>query len=39
MDKLYGLTISNWMIWVTMAAFIIAYFVVIEILNKKEDKE
>lgn len=38
MSSFLGLSASNWMIWVTMAIFIVAYFAVTEMLNKKEDE-
>jgi len=39
MEKFLGLSTANWMIWVTMVVFIIGYFIVAEILNKREDKK
>jgi hypothetical protein len=32
-----GLAISNWMIWVAMILFIIAYFAVTEPMNRREE--
>ncbi len=33
-----GLAVSNWMIWVVMVVFIIAYFAVTETINRREDR-
>ena len=33
-----GLAVSNWMIWVVMVVFIVAYFAVTEAINRREDK-
>ncbi len=32
-----GLSVSNWMIWVTMILFILIYFVVTERMNRREE--
>ena len=34
-----GLALSNWMIWIVMILFIVAYFLVAEGMNKREDEE
>lgn len=39
MGTFLGLSASNWFIWITMAVFIIAYFVVTEAITKKEEKK
>lgn len=39
MNTILGLGISNWMIWISMAAFILGYFVLTEILNKREEEQ
>jgi cytochrome c-type biogenesis protein CcmH/NrfF len=31
-----GLAISNWLIWVVMVLFILGYFTVVEIVNRRE---
>lgn len=33
-----GLALSNWLIWVVMILFIVAYFVVTETINRREDR-
>jgi hypothetical protein len=38
MSSFLGLSASNWMIWIIMAVFIVAYFILTEALNKKEDE-
>jgi hypothetical protein len=39
MSTFLGLSISNWMIWGSMAAFILIYFVITEAINKREEKK
>ena len=33
-----GLAISNWLIWIVMILFIVAYFAVTETINRREDR-
>jgi hypothetical protein len=37
MNTFLGLAISNWMIWVVMALFILVYFGITESINKREE--
>ncbi len=36
MGTFLGLSAANWMIWISMVVFIIAYFIITEAINKKE---
>ena len=36
-STILGLGLSNWLIWVSMALFILIYFVVTERINKREE--
>lgn len=33
-----GLAVSNWLIWIVMILFIVAYFAVTETINRREDR-
>ncbi len=39
MNTFLGLGVSNWIIWIVMALFILGYFVVTEALNKREEDQ
>ena len=38
MSTILGLGLSNWLIWISMALFILIYFVVTERINKREEE-
>lgn len=37
-STILGLGLSNWLIWISMALFILIYFVVTERINKREEE-
>lgn len=37
MNTILGVGVSNWVLWAVMILFIGVYFVVTEIMNRKED--
>ncbi|KIL46728.1 hypothetical protein KP78_18460 [Jeotgalibacillus soli] len=39
MSTFLGLSLSNWMIWVSMAGFIGGYFIITEVITKREEKK
>lgn len=38
MNTILGLGVSNWILYIVMILFIVIYFVVTEIMNRKEDQ-
>lgn len=38
MNTVLGVGVSNWVLWAVMVLFIAIYFVVTEIMNRREDE-